>query len=118
MNSKQIFMIVAVIAALSMVTIASPVMAQNMTGGNMTGGNMTGGNMTGGNMTGKVSSIDSNFLARSGCPVDAEGIERCPPSQELTDSNGDTNENGNGNDDASGDGNEEDSSDGNENGEN
>ncbi len=113
MNSKQIFMIVAVIAALSMVTIASPVMAQNMTGGNMTGGNMTGGNMTG-----TVSSIDSNFLARSGCPVDAEGIERCPPSQELTDSNGDTNENGNGNDDASGDGNKEDSSNGNENGEN
>jgi hypothetical protein len=108
MNSKQIFMIVAVIAAFSMVTIASPVMAQNMTGGNMTGGNMTG----------KVSSIDSNFLARSGCPVDAEGIERCPPSQELTDSNGDTNKNGNGKDDASGDGNEEDSSDGNENGEN
>jgi Tfp pilus assembly protein FimT len=104
MNSKQIFMIVAVIAALSMVVmIASPVMAQNMTGGNMTG---------------KVSSIDSNFLARSGCPVDAEGIERCPPSQELTDSNRDTNENGNGNDDASDDGNEEDSSDGNENGEN
>jgi hypothetical protein len=109
MNSKQIFMIVAVIAALSMVVmIASPVMAQNMTDGNMTGGNMTG----------KVSSIDSNFLARSGCPVDAEGIERCPPSQELTDSDRDTNENGNGNDDASDDGNEEDSSDGNENGEN
>jgi hypothetical protein len=109
MNSKQIFMIVVVIAALNMVvTIASPVMAQNMTGENMTGENMTG----------KVSGIDSNFLARSGCPVDAEGIERCPPSQELTDSNGDTNENGNGNDDASGDGYEEDSSDGNENGEN
>jgi hypothetical protein len=105
MNSKQIFMIVVVIAALSMVVmIASPVMAQNITGGNMTGGNMTG----------TVSSIDSDFLARSGCPVDAEGIERCSPSQ---DSNRDTNENGNGND-ASGDENEEDSSDGNENGEN
>ena len=100
-------MIVAVIAALSMVVmIASPVMAQNMTDGNMTGGNMTG----------KVSSIDSNFLARSGCPVDAEGIERCPPSQELTDSNGETNGDGNG--DASGDGNGEDSSNGNENGDN
>jgi hypothetical protein len=99
-------MIVVVIAALSMVVmIASPVMAQNMTDRNTTGGNATG----------TVSSIDSNFLARSGCPVDAEGIERCSPSQ---DSNRDTNENGNGNGDASGDGNEEDSSDGNENGEN
>ena len=42
MNSKQIFMIVALVAALSVVMIATPVMAQNMTGGNMTGGNMTG----------------------------------------------------------------------------
>ena len=45
MNSKQIFMMVAIIAALSVVMIATPVMAQNMTG-----------NMTGGNMTGKISS--------------------------------------------------------------
>ena len=52
MNSKQIFMMVAIIAALSVVMIVTPVTAQNMTGGNMTGGNMTGGNMTGGNMTG------------------------------------------------------------------
>ena len=47
MNSKQIFMMVAIIAALSVVMIATPVMAQNVTGGNMTGGNLTGGNMTG-----------------------------------------------------------------------
>ena len=47
MNSKQIFMIVAMIAALSAAMIATPVMAQNMTGGNTTSGNMTSGNMTG-----------------------------------------------------------------------
>jgi hypothetical protein len=48
MDSKQIFMIVAVVVALSAAIVATPVMAQNMTGGNMTGGNMTGGNMTAG----------------------------------------------------------------------
>ena len=37
MESKQIFMIVAIVVALSTVIIATPVMAQNMTGGNMTG---------------------------------------------------------------------------------
>jgi hypothetical protein len=47
MNSKQIFMIVTIVAALSAAMIATPAMAQNMSGGNMTGGNMTGGNMTG-----------------------------------------------------------------------
>jgi hypothetical protein len=46
-------MMVAIIAALSVVMIASPVMAQNMTGGNMTG---------------KVSNA-----AEAGCPVSAEG---------------------------------------------
>ena len=54
MNSKQFFMMVAIIAALSVVMIATPVMAQNVTGGNMTGGNLTGGNMTGGNITGSI----------------------------------------------------------------
>ena len=47
MNLKQIFMIVTIVTALSMAMIATPVMAQNMTGGNVTSGNMTGGNMTG-----------------------------------------------------------------------
>ena len=47
MNSKQIFMIVTIIVALSVVMIVTPAMAQNMTGGNMTGGNMSGGNMSG-----------------------------------------------------------------------
>ena len=65
MDSKQIFMIVAIVAALSTVMIATPVMAQNMTGGNMTGGNMTG----------KVSSMAPEG---PGCPVNAEGIEICP----------------------------------------
>ena len=37
MNSKQIFMMVAIIAALSAAMIATSVMAQNTTGGNMTG---------------------------------------------------------------------------------
>ena len=37
MNSKQIFMIVAIVAALSAAMITTPVMAQNVTGGNMTG---------------------------------------------------------------------------------
>jgi hypothetical protein len=40
--------------------IATPVMAQNMSGGNITSGNMTGGNMTGGNMTGKVSGVEED----------------------------------------------------------
>ena len=53
-------MMVAIIAALSVVMIATPVMAQNMTG-----------NMTGGNMTGKISSTD---VEGTGCPVSAEGI--------------------------------------------
>jgi hypothetical protein len=107
MDSKQIFMIVAIVVALSTVIIATPVMAQNMTGGNMTG---------------KVSGfgpelLSDNTAPRAECPVDAEGIERCglqgPPE---TDSNGDSNGNGNG--DASGDGNGEDSSNGNGNGDN
>ena len=66
MNLKQIFMIVTMVAALSVVMIATPVMAQNTTGGNMTGGNMTGGNMTG-----KISSM---YVEGTGCPVSAEGI--------------------------------------------
>jgi hypothetical protein len=60
MNSKQIFMMVAIIAALSVVMIATPVMAQNVTGGNLTGGNLTGGNMTGGNMTGSISGYEED----------------------------------------------------------
>ena len=59
MNTKILFMAIAIVAAFSIVAIASlatvtPVLAQdNMTmAGNMTGGNMTGGNMTmGDNMT-------------------------------------------------------------------
>jgi hypothetical protein len=37
MDSKRIFMIVTIVAALSTAMIARPVLAQNMTGGNMTG---------------------------------------------------------------------------------
>ena len=47
MDSKQTFMILAIVLAFSSATIATPVMAQNMTNGNMTEGNMTDGNMTG-----------------------------------------------------------------------
>ena len=100
-------MIVVIVAALSTVMIATPVMAQNMKGENITG---------------KVSGfgpelLSDNTAPRSECPVDAEGIERCgPQGPPGTDSNGDTN--GNGNDDASGDGNGEDSSNGNGNGDN
>jgi hypothetical protein len=61
MNSKQIFMMVAIIAALSAAMIATPVMAQNVTGGNMTGGNMNG----------KVCSF---MPPETRCPVSAEGI--------------------------------------------
>ena len=46
MDSKQIFMVVAIVATLSAVVVVTPALAQNMTGGNMTAGNMTGGNMT------------------------------------------------------------------------
>jgi hypothetical protein len=89
MDSKQIFVILAIAAALSTFMIDKPVMAQNMTGGNLTAENMTGG----------ISSLEppADFFGHmSGCPVDSEGIERCPPPQDLTESNGDTNENGNG----------------------
>jgi hypothetical protein len=59
MNTKILFVAIAIVAAFNILTIASlstviPVLAQdNMTmAGNMTGGNMTGGNMTmGDNMT-------------------------------------------------------------------
>ena len=60
MNSKLFLMAVSIVvafgiavAAVGPVTVATPALAQNMTGGNMTamGGNMTGGNMTGGNWT-------------------------------------------------------------------
>ena len=59
MNTKIILAAVAIVAAFSIaavvgpVSIATPAVAQNMTGDNMTG--MGGGNMTGmggGNMTG------------------------------------------------------------------
>jgi hypothetical protein len=106
MNSRQIFMIIAMVAALGTVMSVTPVMAQNMTGGNMTGGNMTG----------KISSFMPPNT--SGCPADAEGIERCPPPQEQTDSNEESNENGNGDGDDSVDGNGGDSSNGNENDDN
>jgi hypothetical protein len=112
MDSKQIFMVVGIVAALSTVMIATPVIAQNMTGENMTAENMTG----------KVSGfgpelLSDNTAPRSECPVDAEAIERCgPQGPPGTDLNGDTN--GNGNDDASGEGNGEDSSNGNGNGDN
>ena len=46
MDSKQIFMVVAIVATLSAVVVVTPALAQNMTGGNMTAGNMTGGNAT------------------------------------------------------------------------
>jgi hypothetical protein len=54
MNSKLFLMAVAIVAVavVGPVTLATPAVAQNMTGGgNMTamGGNITGGNMTGGN---------------------------------------------------------------------
>jgi hypothetical protein len=59
MNTKILFVAIAIVAAFSIVAIiglvtVTPVLAQdNMTmAGNMTGGNMTGGNMTmGENMT-------------------------------------------------------------------
>ena len=41
MNSKQIFMVVAILATLSAVVVITPVLAQNMTGGNVTDGNAT-----------------------------------------------------------------------------
>jgi hypothetical protein len=53
MNSKILFVAIAIVAAFSIVAVVglaslTPVLAQdNMTmGGNMTTGNMTGGNMT------------------------------------------------------------------------
>jgi hypothetical protein len=53
MNSKILFVTIAIVTAFGMAAVVglatvTPVLAQdNMTmGGNMTGGNMTGGNMT------------------------------------------------------------------------
>jgi hypothetical protein len=43
MNTNPILFTVAIIAAFSAVTVVTPVMAQNLTGGNMTDLNMTGG---------------------------------------------------------------------------
>lgn len=60
MNTKLIFTMVAIIAALSAVmipTLVTAQMADNATMGNLTSGNMTSGNMTDGNMTGSVSSL-------------------------------------------------------------
>ena len=58
MNSKQIFMMTSIIAALSAATIATPIMAQMSDNASM--GNLTGGNMTGGNMTGKISGAEED----------------------------------------------------------
>jgi hypothetical protein len=52
-ESKLIFMMVVIIASLSAVMIATPVMAQNMTGGNTT----AGANMTDTNQTGSLSQV-------------------------------------------------------------
>ena len=59
MNTKILFAAIAIVVAfgiaavIGLVTVPTPVVAQNMTGDNMTamGGNMSGGNMSGGNMT-------------------------------------------------------------------
>jgi hypothetical protein len=57
MNSKLFLMAVAVIAAFGIVAtvspiiIATPALAQNMTGGDATGANMTAGSSTSGNWT-------------------------------------------------------------------
>ena len=51
-------MMIAIIAALSVVMLVTPVTAQNMTGGNMTGGNMTG-------------KVSSTYVEGTGCPVSA-----------------------------------------------
>ena len=107
MDSKQIFMIVAIVAGLSTMMIATPVMAQNMTGGNMTG---------------KISGFGPE-LYRITLRQDQNVLLMLKESRDVdhtgpqgTDSNGDTNGNGNG--DASGVGNGEDSSNGNGNGDN
>ena len=65
MDSKQTFMILAIVLAFSSAMIATPVMAQNMTDGNMTEGNITEGNitegnMTDGNMTGSISGYEED----------------------------------------------------------
>jgi hypothetical protein len=60
MNSKLVFLTIAIVvafgtvAAVGLVTV-TPVAAvqhENATAGNMTGGNLTAGNMTAGNLTG------------------------------------------------------------------
>ena len=59
MNTKILLAAIAIVVAFGIgavigpVSVATPVVAQNMTGDNMTamGGNMTGSNMSGGNMT-------------------------------------------------------------------
>jgi hypothetical protein len=60
MDSKQIFMIVTIIAALSSAMITTPVMAQNMTD-NMTSSNSTQGASVE-NTTGKISDNDGYWV--------------------------------------------------------
>jgi hypothetical protein len=64
MNSKQIFMIITIVAALSAAMITTPVMAQNMSGENMTGGNTTGS-------ISDISNLESNIIASN--KADNEG---------------------------------------------
>jgi hypothetical protein len=58
MDSKQIFMIVAIVVAFSSVNVAIPVMAQMADNASM--GNLTAGNLTGGNMTGSISGYEED----------------------------------------------------------
>jgi hypothetical protein len=48
MNTKQIFMVAAIITAFGIAMVVTPALAKNVTGGNATtaGGNVTGGNAT------------------------------------------------------------------------
>jgi hypothetical protein len=62
MNSKQIFMIVTIVAALSAAMIATPTMAQNMAGENMIGGNMTGKISSDGLMEDNIQTPPANGL--------------------------------------------------------
>ena len=55
MNTKLFLMALAIVAAFSISTVVTPVLAQNATGNATTaGGDATGGNMSGGNMTGRI----------------------------------------------------------------
>jgi hypothetical protein len=75
MDLRQFFMVAALVAAFSIGTVVTPVLAQNETGNATTaGGNVTGGNVTGGNTTATTAAVPATSENGNG-EEDGEGGE-------------------------------------------